>query len=148
MHTLTTQETRRSNEIDIKNAVLNDYHYLRKHAIYLFFNKQYWDAVDAIRTLLSGVPLSDYTKVDEIIKEIDKIESASHNLKDSYHEGIRSLGHFQHTYRNKAARIIFNSVLRKTTRILQDEGYLELPIRNSEYGTDIRREDFSKAEKM
>ena len=112
--------------------MLNDFLVHRREAIRLKNVGGYWYALDQLKTILSGTPLSEdnYVKADEIIKEIDEIELSSHNLKDSYHEGIRSLGHFQKNYRDNIAKKQFNSILRRITQILQAEGYFDILLGN------------------
>ena len=98
----------------------------------------YWMGLDEFRTLMSGIPLSEenYVKADEIIAEIDKIESDSYKIKGMTFD-IESLD--QSRYRNREARRVFNSILRKTTMILQAEGYFD--VLSKDYGLSMSELD-------
>ena len=121
-------ERQTKQNIDLKTQVLNDFLVHRREAIRLKNLGEHWMGLDEFRTLMSGVPLSkeNYAKADEVIKEIDKIESDSYRQLDGYCMAIRSLGYYQHKYRNRVARKVFNSILRRITQILQSEGYFDV----------------------
>lgn len=111
-------------EMEIKNQVLSDYFILKREATGLYANRLFFEGLDKLKTIISGIPLSqeNYERADEIITQIDKIESDSNTLNGPDTEMTQ---YKRSMYRNLKSREIFNSTLRTITKILQDQGYFE-----------------------
>ena len=131
-------QNNQTRNIDLKSQVLNDFLVHRREAIRLKNLGAYWYGLDEFRTLLSGVPLKEenYEEADKIIELIDTIESESYK-KTGKTRASREWN--QTKFRNGNARRLFNIALRKTTRILQAEGYFD--VLSKDYGLSMSELD-------
>ena len=131
-------ENNNSKKTDLKTQVLNDFLVIRREGLNMRRLGAFWPAITEFRALLSGTPFSpeNYTEADKIIAEIDKIEQESY--KQRKHTRAKTVA-LQENYRAIKAKRIFHSVLRRTTQILQAEGYFD--VLNQKYGLSMTELD-------
>lgn len=128
---------------DIKNQVLTDYLILKREAISLHTKNYPWAGLNKLKTLISGIPLSqeNYKRADEIINAIEKIEGDSNKITGADAEStIANID----GYRNLLAEKLFDKTLRDITRILQDQKYFEYLTKG--YGPPLSKMDLKDAE--
>lgn len=122
-----------NNLTDIKNQVLSNYFRLKDEATGLYANGYFYDGLLKLKTLISGVPLSEknYKKADSFVDFIEGIEIKARKITGLTIDA-KKWNRFQ--FKNNLSRRNFDKVLRGITRLLQSEGYFEfLPQGNSEF---------------
>ena len=131
-------ENNNRQRIELKTQVLNDFLVIRREGLTMRRLGAFWPAITEFRALPSGTPFSpeNYTEADKIIAEIDEIEQDSY--KQRKHTRAKTVA-MQENYRDRNAKRLFHSVLRRTTKLLQAEGYFD--ILSQKYGPSMTEID-------